>query len=135
VGLVSYLLGFENEAQITRDRLRGNLFENLVVMELIKQRSNQGKEPMLYFHRDNHGNEVDVIIKNRNYLIPIEIKSTTTFNKALFKNLHYYKDLVEDRMPFGILVYAGEIEQQVGNLHVINFRNLHKIEELIKDLP
>ena len=34
VGLASYLLGIQNETQITRDPLRGNLFENALILEL-----------------------------------------------------------------------------------------------------
>lgn len=36
VGLVAYLLGIESLEQMSRDPLRGNLFENLVVNELMK---------------------------------------------------------------------------------------------------
>ena len=54
VGLATYLLDIENSSQLNRDPLRGALFENLVILELMKYRLNQGKEPNLYFYRDNH---------------------------------------------------------------------------------
>ena len=43
VGLAAFLLGLENEIQVGRDPLRGNLFENLVVLEALKYRYNRGK--------------------------------------------------------------------------------------------
>jgi predicted AAA+ superfamily ATPase len=43
VGLAAFLLGIENKKQITRDPLRGNLFENLVITEALKFRFNQGR--------------------------------------------------------------------------------------------
>ena len=43
VGLASYLLGLENERQVARDPLRGNLFENLAVVEALKYRWNRGE--------------------------------------------------------------------------------------------
>lgn len=44
VGLASYLLGLENEKQVMRDPLRGSLFENMVLMEILKYRYNRGKK-------------------------------------------------------------------------------------------
>jgi len=64
---------------MSRDPLRGGLFENLVILELMKARLNQGLEPQLYFYRDQQGNEVDVIYKSANVLIPVEIKAAQTF--------------------------------------------------------
>ncbi len=132
VGIVSYLLSIENIQQLSHDRLRGNLFENLVLLELLKEKSNAGKEPRLYYYRDNHKNEVDIIIKHHDYLIPVEIKSTATFNSALLKNLKFYRSLVGDRAPIGFLVYSGEKEQQIGDFHLINYRNTAKIYEIIE---
>lgn len=132
VGLLNYLLGIEILTQINRDPLFGFIFENLVVLELIKTRFNQGKQSNLYFYRDSHQNEVDVIIKHGHQLIPIEIKSTHTFNPVLLKNLKMYKNLVGERCPYGILIYAGELEQQVGDFHIINFRNTEKIYSLLE---
>ena len=131
VGLGSYLLGLENEGQISRDRLRGSLFENLTIMELIKARYNQSKEPNLYYYRDNHGNEVDVIYQYGHQLIPIEIKSTATFNPALLKNLKYFKGVAKDRMPTGFVIYSGDKEYEIQGFHIINYKNTARIFELI----
>lgn len=61
VGLVAYLLGIETVEQMSRDPLRGNLFENLVVNELMKARFNRGFDPRLYFYQVTGRNEIDVI--------------------------------------------------------------------------
>jgi predicted AAA+ superfamily ATPase len=42
VGLATYLLGVGDKRQLERHPLRGNLFENLVVQELVKNRYNRG---------------------------------------------------------------------------------------------
>lgn len=131
VGMACYLLNIENKAQLSRDRLRGGLFENLVLLELVKTRLNQGKEPYFYYYRDNHQNEVDIIIKHGQYLIPVEIKSTATFNPALLKNIHFYQTLVGEKAPIGFLVYAGDYETQIGNIHIINFRHSAEILDII----
>lgn len=74
VGLASYLLGIETEYQMSRDPLRGGLFDNLVILELMKYRLNQGLDHQLYFFRDQHGNEVDVIYKSTNTLVLLKLK-------------------------------------------------------------
>lgn len=135
VGLICYLIGIDDLRQVENERLRGALFENMVIIDLIKIKSNQGRDPQIYYFRDNHQNEVDAVIKHRDYLIPIEIKSTATFNKVLLKGLKYYKQLAGERCPFGFLVYSGEQEQQLGDHHLINFRNLAQIYEMIEALP
>ena len=134
VGLASYLLGVQTAEQLTRDPMRGHLFENLVIMELIKFRYNQAEEPEIYYYRDNHGHEVDVILKLGHQLIPVEIKSTQTFNPALLKNLRFFKELVGDRCPLGFLIYAGELEQPVGDFFVVNYKNSDSIFEKLKSI-
>ncbi len=131
VGLITYLLGIESTLQLARDPARGHLFENLVILELIKHRLNLGKQPEVYYYRDNHQNEVDVIIKHGNQLVPVEVKSTQTFNSSLLKNIKFYQKLAGHRAPIGFLIYAGEQEQRIGNIHVLNFKNTAEIYKII----
>jgi len=128
VGLCTYLLGIENITQLSRDPLRGFLIENLVVLELMKARLNCGLEPQLYYYRDNHQNEIDVVYKQSNQLIPIEIKASQMFNESFLKNIRYYQTLVAPRAPKGFLVYAGDYEQQ-GEISILNYKNTHQIIE------
>lgn len=124
VGLASYLLEIESPSQMNRDPLRGNLFENLVVIEMMKLRLNQGLEPNLYYYRDSHKNEVDLIYKQGSQLVPIEIKSSQTFNPYYLKNLNFFKKLVNERMNKGFLIYSGDFEQSMKEFKLINFKNL-----------
>lgn len=128
VGLASYLLGIENIEQISRDPLRGNLVENLVILEILKFRLNKGLDPQLYFFRDSHGHEVDLIFQSGSKLNPIEIKAAKTFNKDFMKNIEYFKDLVGDRYGMGSLIYAGDQEQHIGALKILNY--MHATQSL-----
>lgn len=124
VGLVSYLLGIENPEQVSRDPLLGGLFENMVVMEAIKTRLNKGLDPNLYFFRDNNGNEVDLLYKKHNSLIPIEIKAAMTYNKKLVKGIEYFYK-ISNKSERGFLVYAGEQSIKSESFHVYNFRDTY----------
>ena len=92
--------------------LRGNFFENLVVMEALKYRYNHGKRNNLYFYRDSNGNEIDILYTKGQYILPIEIKSGMTITPAYFKSLNKFSSLFPDRLPWSsFLIYCGETEQ------------------------
>jgi len=93
VGLAAFLLGIHTEDQASRDPLRGNLYENLVIADIIKGGLNRGIRPEVYFFRDSHGNEVDLLIRENGQLIPVEIKSAATFSTDFVKGLERFKAL------------------------------------------
>lgn len=130
-GLACSLLGLENKNQLESHYLRGNLFENLVIIELLKSRLNHGKQPNLYFWRDKTGHEIDCIYEIAGKLIPIEIKSSKSLSNEYFKDLNYYQKL--SQQTDGILCYAGDIEATQHNIAVINFTRL--VEKLQADIP
>ncbi|MBV8801574.1 MAG: DUF4143 domain-containing protein, partial [Gammaproteobacteria bacterium] len=126
-GLAAYLLDITSVSQIARDPLRGNLVENFVISECFKNRLNKGFEPSFYFYRDSNQNEVDLIFKTANELIPIEIKAAQTFHPQFLKGLEYFKALTHTRCPYGNLVYAGTQEQQIKDFFIFNFKHIQKM--------
>lgn len=126
VGLAAFLLGIETKEQMERDPLRGHLVENLVLLELIKERWNKGLEHRLFFYRDSQQNEVDVLFQSARDLIPIEIKGGKTFNRSFLKGLLTFKEIVKDRCKKSSLIYAGTEEQKVQGVQLLNFLNAYK---------
>jgi predicted AAA+ superfamily ATPase len=126
-GLAVYLLGIENITQMGRDPLRGHLVENLVLLELMKARCNLGLDPQLYYYRDLQKHEVDIIFKNGNELIPIEVKSSKTYNSEFLESLHFFQHLVKTRAPKAYLIYAGEQEQRIHSIELINYKRASDI--------
>ena len=106
-GLLAFLLGIEKPEQVARDPLVGQLFENLVVIECLKSRTNQGKLPGLYFFRDSNGNEVDILFDSGRDLVAIEVKSSATYRQELLKGLNRLRGLAPN-IKQSYLVYAGE---------------------------
>jgi predicted AAA+ superfamily ATPase len=129
VGLAAFLLDIETPAQMARDPLKGNLFENLVIMDLMKQRYNQGKNVPFYYFRDQHGHEVDLLIKTGHQLIGLEIKAAQTFTPSFLNGLNYFQELVGERCQKGYLVYTGKETQKMGRQTLINFRDLGVFDE------
>jgi len=120
VGLAAFLLGIHTEEQATRDPLRGNLYENLVISDIIKGALNKGIRPEIYFFRDSHGAEVDLLIREKGELMPVEIKSAQTFSADFLKGLEKFRALGLDRVAAGTVLYGGEQQFQIQGVHIYN---------------
>ena len=92
-GLLCYLLGIEVAAQLDTHPLRGAIFENFVVSELLKSRFNQGETPRYFFFRDRRGLEVDVLEERGGWLHPIEIKLSATLSPSFVEALETFNRL------------------------------------------
>ncbi|WP_159475821.1 ATP-binding protein [Dyadobacter sp. 3J3] len=124
-GLVCSLLGITSSDQLSFHPLRGSLFECLVVTELLKKRTNAGKQINLYYWRDKTGHEVDVIVDQGMSLLPIEIKAGKTINSDFFKSLTYWNKLSGEQS--GFIIYAGEQEEdRTTGISVANWFNFMK---------
>lgn len=127
VGLAAYLLGIHTAEQAFRDPLRGSLYENLVIADIVKSAFNRGIRPEIYFFRDSHGNEIDLLIREQGRLTPVEIKSAATFTRGFTKSLEWFQRLALKRLNPGAVLYNGE---QTLNLHGIRIINPFHHEDL-----
>jgi predicted AAA+ superfamily ATPase len=107
-GLLCFLLGIETTAHLSSHPLRGAIFENLVVIELLKQRFNQGKRSNLSFYRDRTGNEVDIIMEEGSTLKPIEIKTSQTPATDFLRSLRTFTAMFPTEVHSGSIIYAGQ---------------------------
>lgn len=107
IGLASWLLGIRTPAQMELHPLRGNLFENLVIAELVKSQRNQGESGNLFFWRDSNGNEVDVLVEQGSRLMPIEIKSGRTMNPDFLVGLERWVAMAGETAQSPTLLYGG----------------------------
>lgn len=122
-GLACHLLGIDSVEQLIKDPLYGNLFENWVIVELMKARYNEAKDPRLYFYRDVSGKEVDLLFQKGSHLVPIEIKSSKTFSSTFLEGLRYFHEQAPKRAEGGALIYAGQHTQNVGQFQILTPEN------------
>ena len=99
----------------------------MVILECIKARMNKGLHPNLYYYRDSHHQEIDLIYKRANKLIPIEIKSAESFNPHWIKRLSYLHELAPNQVTKGYVVYAGEQEYAIDEFELLNYKRAHEI--------
>lgn len=122
VGLVSWLLGIRTTEQMITHPLRGSIFETFIISELIKSRLNQGEKPVFSFWRDSNGNEVDLVIEQEAWLIPVEIKSGRTLTHESFAGLQKWCALAGKKAGTPALIYAGDESYLHKGIHVIEWR-------------
>ena len=126
-GLLCYLLGIETIQQLIKDSLYGNIFENWVIVELLKACYNQAKDPRLYFYRDVTGKEVDVLFQQGSQLMPIEIKSSKTFSSNYLNGLKYFHEQTPKKAKGGAVIYGGEKTQKLKNFQLFNAEKCFKL--------
>lgn len=123
-GLACYLLDIETEQQLDRDKMRGAIFENYVVMEVVKHRLNKGLEGGVFFYRDSNQNEVDILLKQEGMFTAIEVKSSMTYSTSFEKTLKKIDQWIEDPVVRKVIVYNGDFENTAGEIKLVNYRNL-----------
>ncbi len=132
-GLLAWLLGIKGSSQIIMHALRGALFENFIISELVKYQYAKGEPANISTWRDNNGLEIDVIIDQDSRLIPLEIKAGQTINRDFFKNLRKWLKLAGDEAAQAFLIYGGDQDQDRGDINVLSWRHLEKLHEWLTD--
>ena len=126
-GLACYLLDIETPQQLDRDKMRGAIFENMIVMETIKHRYNMGLEGGVFFYRDSNQNEVDLLIKQEGELTAIEVKSSMTYSSSFEKTLTQIEGWIKTPISKKAIVYSGNFENTSGDINLINYRHISSI--------
>ncbi len=129
VGLASNLLGIRNAGQISTHYSYGALFENFVIVEIMKYYFNRGIQKNTYFWRDKLGREVDCILERDAAVNAIEIKAGKTITPEFFKNLDYWNDLPENSSTNSYIIYGGDQKQKRTNALVLPW---FSVEEMFK---
>ena len=125
-GLLTYLLDIEKAGQVMRDPLVGHLFENLVVLEALKNRYNHGMTHNLYFFRDSHGHEIDLLYKSGSRLTGVEIKAAATWNQSFKKGLMHFSEKYRS-LAQRYVVYSGEEISFSDGIEAIPYKRVDEI--------
>lgn len=107
-GLALYLLGIEDRDELEHSRLRGALFENLVVTEQRKFRLNSGMQPNAYYWRDSNQNEIDMLTEEKGSLNAYEIKSGETMNQKYLEVIRKMADIMALNPENEYCIYCGK---------------------------
>lgn len=122
-GLVCYLLGIKTVEQLSNHPLRGQIFENMVVGDMLKSLYNKGQDNNLCFYRDQQ-HEVDIVQQEAQRFKAYEIKSAQVIHTDFYKNLDYFKKLLGEEVVSTQIIYAGKDEMPISDNGYVNYMNI-----------
>ena len=119
VGLLRQLGGFRSEDF-------GQVYETMVVGELIKWIRTTQKQAGLFFYRTRSGMELDVLLQTESGLIGIEIKSSKSHARESLRAMKEIAEKLGKEWRGGMLVNRGNILRKIDepNIWVIPSRRL-----------
>jgi predicted AAA+ superfamily ATPase len=123
-GLLCWLLRIASPTQLQVHAARGAVFETWVVSETLKYRYNQGLPADLYFWRDNHGLEVDLVFEHAGLLHSVECKSGSTYASEWLQPVRRWRQAAGAGTAPPLLVYGGEASAQREDHAVLSWRRL-----------
>ena len=123
-GLLCHLLRVADALALQTHALRGAIFETWVVTEVIKHRYNQGLSADLYFWRDNHGVEIDLVFEDAGRMQAVEIKSGTTFAMDWLAAARRWKAMAADDAAQPIVLYGGAESFELADARVVSWREI-----------
>ncbi|MDZ4709945.1 MAG: ATP-binding protein [Saprospiraceae bacterium] len=124
-GLLCYLLEVQKANQLSTHFARGSIFENLIILDLIKNKFHHGKPNNLFFWRDHKGKEIDCIIDTPSGPVPVEIKSSQTRSLHFFDGITQYKNLSKGKSKPGYVVYSGNDKMELNEGKILPWNNMN----------
>jgi len=123
-GLVCSLLGIKKKEDLDYHYLKGAIFETFIVNEILKANYNRGERFEIYYWRDNHKKEIDLILDIGTKQLGIEIKSSATINTKYFNGLKYWKELTKTDATDLYLIYGGPENMIRNGMNIVSWDNV-----------
>jgi predicted AAA+ superfamily ATPase len=112
-GLLCHLLGIKNLSALKKHGAYGSIFENWIITEIKKNSFNNGLNELMYYFRDNVGNEVDLILEREEHPLAIEIKAAKKLNSNMQRGLNFWQR--NQPSGKGILLYQGSTSEMLND--------------------
>ena len=124
-GVLCRLLSIKNSEELNTHALKGPLFENFIFAEITKYYFNKGSKPPIYYWRDKQGREIDFLL-DENILKVIEVKSGQTITQNFFKNINFFKKIVDDKLK-SYLVYSGDEKLKREETFIFSWKEIDQV--------
>ncbi len=86
----------------------------------------------LYYWRDSNGHEIDLLVDLGNQLLPLEIKASQTFSNRFFKNIDWWRNMVNVPVTDSFTIYGGDQDWEADLGRIISWRNLYHFDSLFQ---
>ena len=126
-GLLCYLLKIKDADSFKISQYKGNIFENFVISEFIKNNYHLNLLRDIWFWRDAVGHEVDLIWQEDEQLNLIEIKASETIMNTMFKGLEYFEKQDPNLVKSKTLIHTGLFNQTRTQAQVSSWAKINSI--------
>jgi len=125
-GLLCHLLGLSTAGQVMQYYQRGALFENMAIVEIIKNRWNTDRRPQFFFWQDSNKVEVDLVELDGTQTHLYEMKYSQTPTSDFFKGIKSFRSAAPEMRKAGknYVLYAGDTPQPRTDVHIETWKNL-----------
>lgn len=123
-GLVNHLLGIRTADELEENRLKGHIFENMVLAEYQKKNHHLYLHHDYYFWQDSNAHEVDLLRKTGQGFSIVEIKATQTVSKGLFREMDRFEEIAAPIDVNKTLVYGGTENEKRTKYTVLSWKNI-----------
>jgi len=123
-GLLCDLLNIRNAEDMEENRLKGNIFENMIIAEFQKKNFHQYLHQNYYFWQDSNARKIDLLIKTAKGFDVFEVKATQTIKPVLFKSMDYFEAIANNAAIKKTLIYGGTENQQRSKYTVLGWPNI-----------
>ena len=127
-GLACSLLSITSPEALFTHSVRGGLFESWVISEFKKRFANAHRAAPLYYWRNNHKVEIDLIIEKMEQFTALEIKSSQTLNRSFLKNLVQFQQVATNDLDGRYLIYGGsQGPQKKDDIQILTWKQLDSV--------
>lgn len=91
----------------------GLIWESFIIEQIRKNLQTSSLRPSFYYYRTQNQAEIDLVIESSKSLIPIEIKTSSTFKKDHIANLNNF--IEEYKSDYGLLINNGSEVRQLAD--------------------
>ncbi len=125
-GLLSHLLGLSSPEQLFQYYQRGALFENMAIVEMMKNRLNNQRHTQFFFWQDSNKVEVDMVELDGIQTHLYEMKYSQTPSAEFLKGLLSFRKSAPEQRQKGhnMAIYAGDERQPRSEGVIESWRNL-----------
>lgn len=111
VGLLRNLSGFRGE-------LSGEIYETMVVAELIKWMRTSQRNGEIYFYRTRSGLELDILLQTEGGIVGMEIKGRRDISGTDLRAIKEVAGGLGDQWKAGLVVYQGDKIEKIAEPNI-----------------
>jgi len=131
-GLLCSMLDIAQPDQLVAHPLRGSIFENWAVSEVLKAFTHRGVKPRLAFYRDKKGLEVDLLVRHPGGVTSVEIKSGQTIHDSFARSLERFARVAFEQggpAPLArFVIHGGDMLQRRTDVTYLPFGSVQDVD-------